>query len=157
MSAKVLQKNLNMERILVGKIKREGCGLAGKRLLACRTVLEKYDINFPPFFAGTINIQLDKLFPNPEWSNIIYVSQKEIDSVARGYNEWWKFIPVKRINGLDIRGYIFRNTQHVHGDDGAELVTEDLRNYKEINLSVGARFELVVEEPDNPTWQNNKQ
>lgn len=134
-----------MEHILVGKIKREGCRLAGKRLLACQAALKKYNINFPPLFPGTINIQLDKPFPNPEWSSIIYVSQKEIDSVASGYNEWWKFIPVKRINGLDIRGYIFRNRQHVHGDDGAELVTEDLRNCKEINLSVGARFELVVE------------
>jgi len=140
-----------MEHILVGKIKRERCGLAGKRLLVCRVVLKKHNINFPPFFPGTINIQLDKPFPNPEWSNIIYITQEEIDSVAPGYAEWWKFIPVQRINGFDIRGYIFRNRQHVHGDNGAELVTEDLRNYKEINLSVGARFELVVEEPGNPT------
>lgn len=139
-----------MEYILVGKIKKEGCGKAGGRLLDCQAVLKKYNINFPLFFPGSINIQLDKPFPNPEWPNIIYISQEEIDSVAPGYGEWWKFIPVKRINGLDIKGYIFRNKQHVHRDDGAELVTENLRNYKEINLSVGARFELIVVGPDNP-------
>lgn len=133
-----------MENILVGKIKSEGCRLAGKRLLDCQGVLKKYNIEFPPFFPGTINIQLDKPFPNPAWSNIIYISQEEIDTVARGYSEWWKFIPVKRINGLDIKGYIFRNRQHVHGDSGAELVTVDLRNYKAIDLSIGAKFELVV-------------
>lgn len=146
-----MRKNLNMEQILVGKIKSERCRLAGRRLLACRAVLEKHNIDFPPFFPGTINIQLEKPFPNPEWSNIIYISQNEIDSVAPGYNEWWKFIPVKGINGLNIKGYIFRNRQHVHGDNGAELVTEDLRVRNEINLSVGTRFELVVEKPDNPT------
>lgn len=142
-------KNLNMEHTLVGRIKGEGCRLAGKRLLDCQAVLKKYNINFPPFFPGTLNIQLDEPFPNPEWSNIIYISQEEIDTVAPGYGEWWKFIPVKRINGLDIRGYIFRNKQHVHRDDGAELVTEDLRSYRQINISIGAKFELIIEEADN--------
>lgn len=133
-----------MEKILKGYIKHESCGLAGKRLKECSSVLTKYGISFPPLYAGTINIRLDEPFLTPSWSSVIYIPQKEIDAVAPGYGEWWKFIPVKKINSLPIEGFIYRNRQHVHGDNGAELLTVDLRNNVAFNLVPGAEFNLTL-------------
>ncbi len=135
-----------MEQFITGHIKQknEGCGIAGVRLKACSSLLVKYGISFPPFYAGTINIKLLKLFPTPDYEKVIFISQSEIDSVAPGYAEWWKFIPIKKINDVKIPGYIFRNRQHVHGDDGVELITEDLRNHG-FNLSPGQPITLLLE------------
>ena len=133
-----------MELILKGHIKKEGCGLAGKRLSKCSALLQDVGIFIPPFRAGTINIKLDKPFPTPESRDIIYISKEKIDSIEQGYNEWWIFIPVKKINGYPIPGFIFRNAQHVHGDSGAELVTIDLENNPKFNLLPGQPMELVL-------------
>lgn len=137
-----------MEKILTGCVKHEGCGVAGKRLEACASLLTAYGVRFPPLYPGTINIRLDEPFPTPNWSNIIYVPQNEIDKVAPGYGEWWKFIPVKQINGTNVNGFIYRNKQHVHGDSGAELITLDLRNNPLFDIRPGFRINLSVEALD---------
>jgi len=136
-----------MERALTGSIKREGYGLAGKRLKDCASLLAKYGMCFPSLYFGTINIRLDEPFPTPAWPNIIHIPQNEIDKVARGYQEWWKFIPVKQINGMNIHGFIYRNRQHVHGDSGAELITVDLRNNPSFDLRPGFKINFLVEIP----------
>ena len=125
-----------------GMIKRNiRCGLAGKRLKNCSSILSKYGLKFPPLFFGTINIRLDTDFPTPI-QNVIFVSQEEIDSVARGYNEWWKLIPVKGINRTNIAGYIYRTQQNVHKDITAELITIDLNNNSYISINDGDRIKL---------------
>ncbi|MDE2010185.1 MAG: hypothetical protein KGJ09_08945 [Candidatus Omnitrophica bacterium] len=121
--------------LLKGQIKSSGYGVAGKRLKSCETILKKYGIIFPPLRFGTINIRLTQVFPIPNDSSVIYISQEEIDSVAPGGNEWWRFIPVKNINNTGIKGFIHRNRQNVHGDDSAELITEDLRYNQAFDLS----------------------
>ena len=103
-----------MERILHGRIKAEGCRLAGKRLRNCASVLSEYGILFPPLYFGTINIKLDESFPTPEGEDVIFIPQEKIDTIAPGYCEWWKFIPVKKINDLGIGGYIYIETNSTY-------------------------------------------
>lgn len=127
---------------IIGRIKREGCHVAGKRLRDAEAILKTKGILFPPFFFGTVNLRLESNFPTPDLNQLIYISQQEIDSVAPGYVEWWKLIPVKKINGLDIPGYIYRTRQNVHGDGSAELISHNLTG--RVDLSIGARFILEI-------------
>lgn len=136
-----------MGKLLKGHIVGKGYGVAGLRLKACEQLLAKYGILFPPMYPGTINIKLLEPFPTPNDASVIYISQEEIDKVDPGWQEWWKFIPVGKINNKDIQGYIFRNRQHVHGDDGAELVTIDLRGRSDFDLSPGQQMDLFMQKP----------
>lgn len=133
-----------MEKKLVGSVIREGVGLARKRLEDCKIVLAKYGISFPPFFPGTLNIRLEGEFLTPDWPNIIYIPQQEIDKVAAGFGEWWKLIPVTKINGKNIQGFIYRTRQNYHGNGVIELITKDLSRDKNFNLSPDEKIELIV-------------
>jgi len=130
--------------IIEGTIdKNKNCGLAGKRLKKCSSVLSKYGLTFPPLFLGTINITLNKEFVTPK-QNVIFISQQEVDSVAPGYGEWWKLIPVKGINNTDVAGYIYRTKQNVHEHITAELITIDLNNNPNIIIKNGDKIRLHV-------------
>lgn len=143
------KKNKNyMEFIIKGKIQREGLKKAKERFDECRELLSCYGINFPPFVCGTLNVELDKEFPTPNWTNIVFISQKEIDKYASGYGEWWKFISVKEINGKETSAFIFRSKQNPHGDKVAELIAPD------IELSNGSAIEIKLSNGDNQNKPN---
>lgn len=125
---------------LSGRIRGKGLGLAGRRLIQCREVLARYDLEFPPFYFGTLNIALDCPFPTPKWGT--FIPEEDLEKVAPGWHEWWKLIPVETINGVKISGYIFRAGQHAHGDGVAELITVDLRTKHGFDLSPGATIRL---------------
>ncbi len=132
-----------MEIKLAGSLGNSRYNLANKRLKNCEKVLNKYGVFFPPLYFGTLNIKLDQPFKTPETGEIL-ISQEEIDKVAPGYNEWWKLIPIVSLNGRETTGFIYRTRQNSQWDDVAEVVTEDLRSWNNIQLLPGERIEIVV-------------
>jgi CTP-dependent riboflavin kinase len=134
-----------MEIKLVGLLKSNGVGLANKRLRACERILNKKGFFFPPLYFGTLNIELEREFLNSE-TDSIYISQKEIDEIpeAKGYAEWWKLFPIISINGNKTTGFVCRTQKTCHPPTIIELVTEDLRTWKNIELIAGEKFEIVL-------------
>lgn len=66
-----------MEFELIGR-KKNKMGHATGRLRRCEKVLNKYNICFPPFRPGTINIELDKEFITPLVTNkIIFIPREK--------------------------------------------------------------------------------
>lgn len=139
---------------LVGKIFK-GMENASKTLEKSKLVLEKYDIKFPPFFPGTINVRLDIKFPTPNWPNILHIHSYEIDQVHPRYysnkedkfRECWELIPVIEINNLPIKGFIYRTTTNYWKDSVIELIAEDLTKYN-IAITVESSLEIVLETID---------
>jgi len=129
---------------LIGKIAKEKrVGFANKRFEKCKEVLKKYNITFPPFHKGTLNIELENEFLTPNWSNVIYVSESELYEVDQNFiKESWNFIPVVEINNKEIKGYIYRTSTNYHGNAVVELITSDLKG--RIDLSESAKIELIL-------------
>ena len=132
-----------MEKILTGVLKGNGAGVAGGRLRDCERVLNEYSFFFPPLYFGTLNIELDQPFTTPVFEGI-FIPQKEIDQVAPGYAEWWRLIPIISVNGKKATGFVLRTERTCHGDDVAELVTEDLSSWDNIRLNQGERIKIIA-------------
>jgi CTP-dependent riboflavin kinase len=140
-----------MVQVLKGKVKK-GLNASHHRLEHCSDVLNRYGILLPPYFPGTLNVELEDYFPTPNWANIICIPPSELDVadpvVVNGqkFREAWELVPVIKINGKDIKGYILRTTTNYHGDGTAQLLTEDLNNV--IDIFEGARIEITVTDED---------
>ena len=132
-----------MEKILTGVLKGKGVGAAAVRLKDCEKVLNKYGFSFPPLYFGTLNISLNRPFPTPKREGI-FISQKEIDQVAPGYAEWWRLIPIISVDDKKTTGFILRTTQNYHGNNVAELVTEDLSSWDNIRLNQGESIKIIT-------------
>ena len=132
-----------MSRQLVGYIKGSGYGIAGKRLKHCVLILNKHGFYFPPLFFGTINLVLEEDYITPE--EHIFISQKEIDSIDPGFKEWWKLIPIKKVNGKPANGFIYRTQQNCHGNGVIELVTENLSGWDGVGLCPDSQIVVQVE------------
>jgi len=135
-------KDKRGNNFLFGTVK-QGMGVASTRLAKFMSILNKYSSAGTNLFPGTINIELDSDFPTPN-EGTIQIAQSEIDSIEKGYNESWTLIPVKGINETNINGYILRTSQNVHGNKTAELITRDLSNNPNINISKDSRIIIFV-------------
>ncbi len=127
-----------MEFVINGKIKKHGVKKANERLRKCCRILSSYGIDFPPFICGTLNIELEREFSTPNWSNIIFISKKELDKHDDSYNEWWKLIPVKKINREKIPAFILKTETNYHGDKVVELIAH------KIDLPDRSRIEILL-------------
>ena len=119
-----------MEHQIVGKIEKRTntVGEASKRLCRCCDALKPYGILFPPFVCGTLNVRLDKEFPTPDYPGFVFISREKLAELDPEFTlrEWWKFIPVKEINGKEIPAFIFRTETNYHGNQVIELVAHRL-------------------------------
>ena len=106
---------------LIGKV-ISGNGAAAGRFKLCKDTLEKYGINFPPLYLGTINIKLKEAYKTPYFG--VIVPYQELDEISRKNKEYWQFIPVDRVNGNEVEAYILRTSINIHGENVVELVTE---------------------------------
>lgn len=129
-----------MDYVLNGKIdKKKSVGVASKRFLKCREILKSYGIIFPPFVCGTLNIELNKEFLTPNWSNIIFIPEEELEKYDPCWKkEWWELIPVKKINREGIPAFILKTETNYHGDKVVELIAH------EIDLPDGSRIEILL-------------
>lgn len=122
-----------------GIINKNGTGTASKRFKKCHEILNSYDIKFPPFEYGTLNVELEKEFSTPNWSNIIFVPEEELEKYDLGWKEWWELIPAEvKTNGEKIPAFILRTKINYHQNKVAELVAH------KIDLPDKSKIEILL-------------
>jgi CTP-dependent riboflavin kinase len=115
-----------MDYIIKGHVTTLGVKKAGERLKKCQEALKPYGITFPPYICGTLNVELQQEFLTPDWPNIILISREEIDKYDPGYDEWWKLIPIKKINNQAIPAFILRPEKTCHPNSIVEIVAHKI-------------------------------
>ncbi len=96
---------------------------SARRFDQCKAIFEKRGITFPPFFKGTVNIQLPAPFI-PKDTDCVRLHVPASEMV--GQKESWDLILVSRINGAATVGYIYKTSTDYHGPSVVELITYDL-------------------------------
>jgi hypothetical protein len=136
-----------MTQKLTGRVKK-GLNVSHYRLEKCKEVLKKHGIEFPPYSFGTVNVELEDYFPTPNWENVMTIIPRELDMVdpmvitGQKFREAWELIPIIKINGKDIKGYVLRTTTNYYGDGIAQVLTKDLNGV--IDIFEGAKIELLL-------------
>jgi len=136
-----------MKHILTGTVVK-GRGESGRRLRQCASVLAAHGLEFPPLYFGTLNVRMLTPFATPDWPDILWITPRELDSVApinvagQKYRECWEFVPVTAINEQPISAFIYRTTTNYHGDSVIELVAPDLARLFSVREGTLIKIEL---------------
>ena len=128
-----------MRIVIRGIVHKIDQKVAHGRICACRKVLERRSICFPPFIPGTLNVKLEKEFLLPDWANVIHISRNELHRADPGFEpEWWKLLPIEAINQKSIPAFILRPEKTCHELDTVEIIGH------EIPLEDGAEIEITL-------------